>query len=167
MNVHRSLPWLTSLHRSYLLDQLKHKVQSIDADEESETSHSMTTTPPLGMEKGNLHEQHLKEAKDRLQDVQAKASEGASKVQSIMDELEHIEKEIVALKGRRTSLCTALKGQKQLNHDVQVKVHEVEEDIAALENTAPLDDAMVEDLESSKANLEDPKEDLKSLNPFA
>ncbi|KAL0406004.1 UNVERIFIED_CONTAM: hypothetical protein Slati_3914300 [Sesamum latifolium] len=83
----------------------------------------------------SLHEQHLKEAKARLQDVQAKASEGASKVQSIMDELEHVEKEIVALKGRRTSLCAALKEQKQLNHDAQAKVHEVEEDIATLDNT--------------------------------
>ncbi|KAL0458914.1 UNVERIFIED_CONTAM: hypothetical protein Slati_0518600 [Sesamum latifolium] len=45
-----------------------------------------------------LHEQHLKETKARLQDVQAKASEAASKVQSIVDELEHVEKEIVALK---------------------------------------------------------------------
>ncbi|KAL0439241.1 UNVERIFIED_CONTAM: hypothetical protein Slati_2407100 [Sesamum latifolium] len=53
----------------------------------------------------SLHEQHLKVARARLQDVQAKASEGASKVQSIMDELEHVEKEFVALKGRRTSLC--------------------------------------------------------------
>ncbi|KAL0411541.1 UNVERIFIED_CONTAM: hypothetical protein Slati_3743800 [Sesamum latifolium] len=163
------------------------EVQSIDASEESETNHSSTTTPPLGMglkrkqlprppavsvfEVGaydevkslsseklsrNLQEQHLKEAKACLQDVQAKASEEASKVQYTMDELEHIEKEIVALKG-----------QKQLNHDAQAKVHEVEEDIAALENTAPLDDAMVEDLESSKANLEDLKEDLKILNPFA
>ncbi|KAL0449389.1 UNVERIFIED_CONTAM: hypothetical protein Slati_1495300 [Sesamum latifolium] len=82
----------------------------------------------------SLHEQHLKEAKARLQDVQAKASEGASKE------------------------------QKQLNHDAQAKVHEVEEDIATLDNTAPLDDAIVED---SKANLEIFKEDLKSLKPFA
>ncbi|KAL0378901.1 UNVERIFIED_CONTAM: hypothetical protein Sradi_3195600 [Sesamum radiatum] len=196
--------------------KLEDKVQSIDANEESETSHS-TTTPPLGMGKGkqlphppavsvfdvfqkfdvtkveeslntffvkvraydearslssqklsrSFHEQHLKEAKDRLQDVQAKVSEGASKVQSIMDESEHIEKEIVALKGQRTSLCTTLKRQKQLNHNVQAKVHEVEEDIAALENTASLDDGMVEDLEPLKANIEDLKEDLKSLNPFA
>ncbi|KAL0401722.1 UNVERIFIED_CONTAM: hypothetical protein Slati_4202100 [Sesamum latifolium] len=83
-----------------------------------------------------------------------------------MDELEYIEKEIVALKGRRTSLCTALKGQKQLNHDAQAKVHEAEEDIAALENTTTLDDAIVEDLTTSQANLEILKEDLKSLNPF-
>ncbi|KAL0439874.1 UNVERIFIED_CONTAM: hypothetical protein Slati_2470400 [Sesamum latifolium] len=83
-----------------------------------------------------------------------------------MYELEHIEKEIVALKGQRTSLCAALKGQNQLNHDVQAKVQEVEEDIAALEITAPLD-VMIEDLESSEANLEDLKEDLKSLNPFS
>ncbi|KAL0451373.1 UNVERIFIED_CONTAM: hypothetical protein Slati_1115400 [Sesamum latifolium] len=60
----------------------------------------------------SLHEQHLKEARARLQDVQAKVSEGASKVQSVVDELEHVEKEIVALKGRRTSLCAALKKQK-------------------------------------------------------
>ncbi|KAL0446359.1 UNVERIFIED_CONTAM: hypothetical protein Slati_1763800 [Sesamum latifolium] len=51
----------------------------------------------------SLHEKHLKEARARLQVVQAKASEGASKVQSIVDEREHAEKEIVALKGRRTS----------------------------------------------------------------
>ncbi|KAL0405766.1 UNVERIFIED_CONTAM: hypothetical protein Slati_3890500 [Sesamum latifolium] len=82
----------------------------------------------------SLHEQHLKEAKARLQDVQAKASEGASKE------------------------------QKQLNHDAQAKVHEVEEDIATLDSTAPFDDAIVED---SKANLEIFKEDLKSLKPFA
>ncbi|KAL0458781.1 UNVERIFIED_CONTAM: hypothetical protein Slati_0505300 [Sesamum latifolium] len=150
--------------------QLEDEIQSIDASEESETSHSWTTTPPpfgMGL-KGkqlpqppavsvlevdflssieddvslilesmknfhkfditkveeslntffikvraydearslssqklsrSLHEQHLKEAKARLQDVQAKASEGASKVQSIV-ELEHVEKEIVALKGK-------------------------------------------------------------------
>ncbi|KAL0328115.1 UNVERIFIED_CONTAM: hypothetical protein Scaly_2244100 [Sesamum calycinum] len=60
----------------------------------------------------SLHEQQLKEAKARFQDVQAKASEEASKVQSAMDELEHIEKEIVALKRRRTSLRATLKGEK-------------------------------------------------------
>ncbi|KAL0286983.1 UNVERIFIED_CONTAM: hypothetical protein Sradi_7134800 [Sesamum radiatum] len=245
-------------------EKLEDEVQSIDASEESDTSHSSTMTPPLGMEKGkqlphlpavsvfegesfifnhrkeflqklwsgllvkisntpvdflssieddvylifesmksfqkfditkveeslntcfvkvsaydearslsshklsrSLHGQHLKEAEDRLQDVQAKASEGASKAQYIIHELEHVEKEIVVLKGRRTSLCVALKGQKQLNHDVQAKVNEVKENVAALKNTAPLDDAIVEDLESSKAKLGDLKEDLKSLNPFA
>ncbi|KAL0455851.1 UNVERIFIED_CONTAM: hypothetical protein Slati_0924300 [Sesamum latifolium] len=116
--------------------ELEDEVQSIDTNEESETSHSWTTTPPIGMGlKGKQlsrppavsvfeeivrspREQHLKGANNRLQDVQAKASEGASKVQSIMNELEHIEKEIIALKGQRTSLCVALKGQKQLNHDI-------------------------------------------------
>ncbi|KAL0444422.1 UNVERIFIED_CONTAM: hypothetical protein Slati_2164900 [Sesamum latifolium] len=170
--------------------QLEDEIQSIDASEESETSHSWTTTP-LGMRlKGKqlsrppavsvFEVDFLSSIKDDdyliLESMKSfqkfditkveeslntklmidfkmfklKANEGASKVQSIMDKLEHIEKEIVVLKGRRTSLCAALKGQKQLNHDVQVKVHEVEKDIAALENTAPLDDAMVEDLESSK-----------------
>ncbi|KAL0295324.1 UNVERIFIED_CONTAM: hypothetical protein Sradi_6841600 [Sesamum radiatum] len=125
--------------------KLEGEVQSIDTGEESETSHSLTMTPPLGMglkrkdsphpttfhaydearslsfEKlsRSLHEQQLKEAKACLQDVQAKASEEASKVQSAMDELEHIEKEIVALKGRRTSLRATLKGKNQLNHDAQ------------------------------------------------
>ncbi|KAL0444702.1 UNVERIFIED_CONTAM: hypothetical protein Slati_2192900 [Sesamum latifolium] len=154
--------------------ELEDEIQSIDASEESETSHSWTTTPPppfgMGL-KGkqlpqapavsvlevdflssieddvslilesmkNFHKFDItKEAKARLQDVQAKACEGVSKVQSIVDELEHIEKEIVALKGRRTSLCAALKEQKQLNHDAQAKVHEVEEDIATLDNTAHL-----------------------------
>ncbi|KAL0445390.1 UNVERIFIED_CONTAM: hypothetical protein Slati_2261700 [Sesamum latifolium] len=147
-----------SASRSPLADfvaQLEDEIQSIDASEKSETS-QWTTTPPLGMGlKGkqlqqfpvvsvleevirSLHEQHLKEAKVRLQDVQAKASEEASKVQSIVDELEHVEKEIVALKGRRTSLCATLKKQKQLNHDTQAKVHEVEEDIATLDNTTHL-----------------------------
>ncbi|KAL0427482.1 UNVERIFIED_CONTAM: hypothetical protein Slati_2923000 [Sesamum latifolium] len=206
--------------------QLEEKVQSIDASEESETSHSWTTTPPLGMGlKGkqlprppavsvfegesflfNRQKEFLqklwsnilmkisdtlvdflssieddvhlvlesmksfhnfdimKEAKARFQDVQAKASEEASKVQSIVDELEHIEKEIMALRGQRTSLYAALKEQKQLNHDAQANVHEVEEDIATLDNTAPFDDAIVE---GSKANLEILKEDLKSLKPFA
>ncbi|KAL0360938.1 UNVERIFIED_CONTAM: hypothetical protein Sradi_3778300 [Sesamum radiatum] len=67
----------------------------------------------------------------------------------------------------KNELVHCFEGAKATNHDAQVKVHEVEEDIAALENNAPLDDAIVEDLESSKANLEDLKEDLKSLNPFA
>ncbi|KAL0286831.1 UNVERIFIED_CONTAM: hypothetical protein Sangu_2718800 [Sesamum angustifolium] len=115
----------------------------------------------------SLHEQQLKEAEARNLDVQAKANEEASEVQSAMDELEHIEKEIVALKGQRTSLRATLKGKKQLNHDAQVKVHEVKKDIAALESTGPLDDAIVENLESSRASLEILKEDLKSLNSFA
>ncbi|KAK4385681.1 hypothetical protein Sango_2692100 [Sesamum angolense] len=57
--------------------------------------------------------------------------------------------------------------KKQLSHDAQVKVHEVEKDITVLESTGPLDDAIVENLESSRASLEIFKEELKSLNPFA
>ncbi|KAL0395044.1 UNVERIFIED_CONTAM: hypothetical protein Slati_4470600 [Sesamum latifolium] len=143
---------------------LEDEIQSVDASEESEISDSWTTTPPpfgMGLKakqlpqppaasvlearslssqklSRSLHEQHLKEAKARLQDVQAK--------------------------GPRTSLCAALKEQKQLNHDAQAKVHEVEKDIATLDNTVPFDDAIVED---SKANLEIFKEDLKSLKLFA
>ncbi|KAK4385719.1 hypothetical protein Sango_2695900 [Sesamum angolense] len=109
---------LTSLRRSYFLDHLEDEVQSIDNGEESETSHSSTMTPPLGM--GLRRKQSpppvavsvFKEAKARLQDVQAKAREEASEIQSAMDELEHIEKDIVVLKGRRTSLRATLKGKK-------------------------------------------------------
>ncbi|KAL0283779.1 UNVERIFIED_CONTAM: hypothetical protein Sangu_2867500 [Sesamum angustifolium] len=152
----------------------------------------LTTTPPLemGLKENNFYallsyrylklvlmtkqdpcpevfsRNNLKEAKDHLLDAQVKASEEASRVQSTMTKLEYFEKEIVNLKEQRTSLCANLKGQKQLSHDVQAKVHEIEKDIAALENTTPLNDAIVEDLESSKANLEVLKEDLKSLNPF-
>ncbi|KAL0317362.1 UNVERIFIED_CONTAM: hypothetical protein Sangu_2150500 [Sesamum angustifolium] len=47
----------------------------------------------------SIHEQQLKEAKAHLQDVQAKASEETSEIQSGTDELEHIEEDIVVLKG--------------------------------------------------------------------
>ncbi|KAL0287357.1 UNVERIFIED_CONTAM: hypothetical protein Scaly_2767300 [Sesamum calycinum] len=114
----------------------------------------------------SLHDQQLKEVKARLQNVQAKASEEVFEIQSAMDELEHIEEDIVVLKGRRTSLHTTLKEKKQLNHDTEAKVHEVEKDIAALESTGPLDDAIVENLDSSRTSLDILKEDLKSLNPF-
>ncbi|KAL0310279.1 UNVERIFIED_CONTAM: hypothetical protein Scaly_2943500 [Sesamum calycinum] len=114
----------------------------------------------------SLHEQQLKEVK-ALQDVQAKASEEASEIQSAMDELEHVEEDIAILKGRRTNLRATLKEKKQLNHDTQAKVHEVEKDLAALESTDPLDDVIVQNLESSRANLGILTEDLKSLNPFA
>ncbi|KAK4385925.1 hypothetical protein Sango_2716500 [Sesamum angolense] len=115
----------------------------------------------------SLYEQQLKEVKARLQDVQAKASKEASEIQSIMDELEHVEEDIAVLKGLRTNLRTTLKEKKQLNHDTQAKVHEVEKDLASLESTGPLDDAIVQNLESSRANLGILTEDLKSLNPFA
>ncbi|KAL0434731.1 UNVERIFIED_CONTAM: hypothetical protein Sradi_0181000 [Sesamum radiatum] len=61
-----------------------------------------------------------------------------------MDKLEYIEKEIVELNEQRTNLYATLKGQKQLSHDAQAKVHEIEEDISALENTTPLNDVIVE-----------------------
>ncbi|KAL0386567.1 UNVERIFIED_CONTAM: hypothetical protein Slati_4593900 [Sesamum latifolium] len=60
----------------------------------------------------SLLEQQLKEANDRLQDAQAKVSEEASNVQSTMNKLEYIEKEIVELKEQRMSLCATLKGAK-------------------------------------------------------
>ncbi|KAL0327777.1 UNVERIFIED_CONTAM: hypothetical protein Sangu_1855700 [Sesamum angustifolium] len=84
-----------------------------------------------------------------------------------MDELEHFEKDIAVLKGQRTNLHATLKEKKQFNHNTQVKVHEVKKDLAALESTGPLDDAIVKNLESSRANLGILTEDLKSLNPFA
>ncbi|KAL2240211.1 UNVERIFIED_CONTAM: hypothetical protein Sindi_0662300 [Sesamum indicum] len=82
-----------------------------------------------------------------------------------MAKLERIAKEIVNLKEQKTSLCATMKGQKQLSHNAQTKVHEIK-DIATLENTTPLNDAIVEDLESSRPNLEVLKEDLKSLSLF-
>ncbi|KAL0293011.1 UNVERIFIED_CONTAM: hypothetical protein Sradi_6960900 [Sesamum radiatum] len=166
----------TNASRSSLANfvaELEDEVQSIDVGEESETSHSSTMTPPLGMGLKRKQSsppaagQQLKEVKARLQDVQAKASEEASEIQSVMDELEHVEEDIAVLKGQRTNLRATLKEKKQLNHDTQAKVHEVEKDLAALESTGPLDDAIVQNLESSRANLGILTEDLKSLNPFA
>ncbi|KAL0307410.1 UNVERIFIED_CONTAM: hypothetical protein Sangu_3033700 [Sesamum angustifolium] len=78
-----------------------------------------------------------------------------------------LREDIAVLKGQRTNLRATLKEKKRLNHDTQAKVHEVEKDLAALESTGPLDDAIVQNLESSKANLGILTEDLKSLNPFA
>ncbi|KAL0311677.1 UNVERIFIED_CONTAM: hypothetical protein Scaly_2918300 [Sesamum calycinum] len=114
----------------------------------------------------SLHEQQLKEVKARFQDVQAKASEEASEIQSAMDELEHVEEDIAVLKGRRTNLRATLKEKKQLNRDTQAKVPEVEKDLATLESIGPLDDLIVENFESSRANL-GLTEDLKSLNSFS
>ncbi|KAK4400533.1 hypothetical protein Sango_1159400 [Sesamum angolense] len=149
--------------------ELEDEVQSIDVGEESETSHSSTMTPPLGMGlrrkqsppsaavsvfKGesflfnyqkrvpskveeslntffakvraydearslsseklsrSLHEQQLKEVETRLQDVQAKASEEASEIQSAMDELEHVEEDIVVFKGTKNELARYFEGEK-------------------------------------------------------
>ncbi|KAL0308161.1 UNVERIFIED_CONTAM: hypothetical protein Sangu_2990800 [Sesamum angustifolium] len=74
----------------------------------------------------SLLEQELEESKDHLENAQAKASKEASKVQSTMDKLECTEKEIVELKEQRTYLCAPLKGEKQLSHDAQAKVNEME-----------------------------------------
>ncbi|KAL0290125.1 UNVERIFIED_CONTAM: hypothetical protein Scaly_2682300 [Sesamum calycinum] len=111
------------------------EVQSIDVGEESETSHSSTMTPLLGMglrrkqspppaavsvfkarslsfEKlsGSLHEQQLKEVKARLQDVQAKASKEASEIQSAMDELEHY----LVFEETKNELACYFEGEKNL-----------------------------------------------------
>ncbi|KAL0455860.1 UNVERIFIED_CONTAM: hypothetical protein Slati_0925200 [Sesamum latifolium] len=59
-----------------------------------------------------------------------------------------------------------LKGEKQFLRNAQAKVHEIKTEIAALENTTPLDDEAVENLESSRANLEVLKEELENLSPF-
>ncbi|KAL0392751.1 UNVERIFIED_CONTAM: hypothetical protein Sradi_2497900 [Sesamum radiatum] len=71
-----------------------------------------------------------------------------------MDELECIEKELMNLKEQRTILCATLKEQKQFFHNAQAEFHEIEAEIAALENTTLFDDDVVENLESSRANLE-------------
>ncbi|KAL0327898.1 UNVERIFIED_CONTAM: hypothetical protein Scaly_2222400 [Sesamum calycinum] len=147
-----------------ILESMKsfHKFDVSKVDELLNTFFCQSSCLCLSSEKLSrcLHEQQLKEAKARLQDVQAKASEEASEVQSAMDELEHIGKEIVALKGEERA-C-----KMQLNHDTQAKVYEVEKDIATFESTGPVDDAIVENLESSRASLEILKENLKEFKPF-
>ncbi|KAL0447770.1 UNVERIFIED_CONTAM: hypothetical protein Slati_1904900 [Sesamum latifolium] len=69
-------------------------------------------------------------------------------------------------KARSSSSEKLSKGQKQSLHSAQAKVHEIETEIAALENTTPLDDEAIENLESSRANLEVLKEELENLSPF-
>ncbi|KAL0430527.1 UNVERIFIED_CONTAM: hypothetical protein Sradi_0678700 [Sesamum radiatum] len=92
----------------------------------------------------DLLERQLKEVNTCLQDGQVKESEEVFKIQTIMDELESIERKLVYLKEQRTQLCAILKGQKQFLHIAQTKVHEIDMETAALENTTPLDDEAVE-----------------------
>ncbi|KAL0307058.1 UNVERIFIED_CONTAM: hypothetical protein Sradi_6123100 [Sesamum radiatum] len=159
----------TNASRSSLANfvaELEDEVQSIDVGEESETSHSSTMTPPLGMglkrkqssppavsvlkvraydearslssEKlsQSLHEQQLKEVKARLQGVQAKASEEALKSNLLWTSWSMLRR-YRSIEGQRTNLRATLKEKKQLNHDTQAKVHEVEKDLAALEKYRP------------------------------
>ncbi|KAL0395515.1 UNVERIFIED_CONTAM: hypothetical protein Slati_4517700 [Sesamum latifolium] len=139
--------------------QLEDEIQSIDASEESETSHSWTTTPPFGM--------GLK-GKQLPQPPAVLVLENFYKfdIMKVEESLNTFFVKVHAYDKARDEeqTCAALKEQKQLNHDAQAKVHEVEEDIATLDNIVPFDDAIVED---SKANLEIFKKDLKSLKPFA
>ncbi|KAL0285036.1 UNVERIFIED_CONTAM: hypothetical protein Scaly_2831000 [Sesamum calycinum] len=114
-----------------------------------------------------LVERQLKEANTRLQDAKVKESEEVPKIQSTMNELERIEKELVDLKEQRMTLCSTLKGQKQFLHNAQAEAHEIESETAAPEITTPLDDNAVKNLESSRANLEVLKKELENVTPFA
>ncbi|KAL0300032.1 UNVERIFIED_CONTAM: hypothetical protein Sangu_3143900 [Sesamum angustifolium] len=150
--------------------ELEDEVQSIDVGEEFETSHSSTITPPLRMGLRRKQSPPLAavsvftEVKARLQDVQAKASEEASEIQSAMDELEHIEEDIVVLKGRRRSLCATLKRQNNLVIMLKTKFMRLKK-TSALENTTPLNDAIVQGLEF-KRKFGGPQGRLEELNPF-
>ncbi|KAL0347626.1 UNVERIFIED_CONTAM: hypothetical protein Scaly_1778600 [Sesamum calycinum] len=128
--------------------EIENEVQSIDAGKESETSHSSTTTPLLGLGLKRKQSPHP---------ATMSVFEGESFLFNHQKEF---------LQRNEERLVRHFEGQKQFSHDAQAKVHEVDEDVAAFENTTALNDAIVEDLEFSRANLEVLKEDLKSLNPF-
>ncbi|KAL0311200.1 UNVERIFIED_CONTAM: hypothetical protein Sangu_2414700 [Sesamum angustifolium] len=130
MKVHRDLPWITLLQRSYFLDQFLQRLwsgllvkisntpvdflSSIIEDDVYLILESMKSFHKLDVSKVEellntffvkvctydearslsfkklsriLHEQQLKEVKAHLQDVQAKASEEASEIQSAMGQI--------------------------------------------------------------------------------
>ncbi|KAL0320196.1 UNVERIFIED_CONTAM: hypothetical protein Sradi_5281100 [Sesamum radiatum] len=106
----------------------------------------------------------LKEASTRLQDAQDKESEEVSKIESIIDELERIEKKLVDLKEQRTQLCAALKGKNNFSILLKLKFMRLRRKLQHLRTPHHL--MMNEDLESSRVSLEVLKEELENLSPF-
>ncbi|PIN16516.1 hypothetical protein CDL12_10834 [Handroanthus impetiginosus] len=72
-------------------------------------------------------------AKDHLHNVQAREFKEVNQIRSTEEELESIEKELKNLKEHK-NLCASLKQQQQLLQIAQTEVHEIEEEITAIEN---------------------------------
>ncbi|KAL7153202.1 hypothetical protein ABFS83_04G150400 [Erythranthe nasuta] len=108
----------------------------------------------------------LDEAKDRLHTTQGREHKETLQVQVTNNDLESIKKERAALKVRVGQLRSSLKRQRELLHTVQTEICEINEEIAAIENTSPLSDDLVEELCASAELLEDAKEKLNDLDPF-
>lgn len=64
-------------------------------------------------------------------------------------------------------MSTSLKRQEELLQSTPVKVHEVKEQISAIENTPLLSNNLVKNFKISVEHLEDAKKTLMDLNPFA
>ncbi|KAL7106509.1 hypothetical protein ACP275_07G117500 [Erythranthe tilingii] len=109
----------------------------------------------------------LKEAKDRLHNTQVREQKETLQVQATNDDLVSVKKERAALNVRIGDLRSSLKRQQELLGAVQTEIREINEEITAIENTSPLSDDMVEDLRASAKLLEDAKENLRDLDPFA
>ncbi|PIN10772.1 hypothetical protein CDL12_16635 [Handroanthus impetiginosus] len=94
----------------------------------------------------------MKEAKDRLHEARIK--EGKEK-----EKLNNLEE-------RKRNLLVLLDQQQQILQSVQVVVHEIEEEIIALENTSSLSDEVAENLSTTMKQVEVAKEELENLKPF-
>ncbi|KAL7101884.1 hypothetical protein ACP275_08G083200 [Erythranthe tilingii] len=99
--------------------------------------------------------------------TQAREHKETLQVQVTNNDLESVKKERAALKVRVGQLRSSLKRQRELLHAVQTEIREINEEIAAIENTSPLSDDLVEELRASAELLEDAKEKLNDLDPFA
>ncbi|PIN21567.1 hypothetical protein CDL12_05731 [Handroanthus impetiginosus] len=93
----------------------------------------------------------MKEAKDHLHEARIK--EGKAK-----EELNNLEE-------RKRNLLALLDQQQQILQSVQVEVHEIEEEIIALENTSSLSDEVAGNLSTVMKQVEVAKEELENLKP--
>ncbi|KAL9142570.1 hypothetical protein ABFS82_14G178500 [Erythranthe guttata] len=109
----------------------------------------------------------LDEAKDRLHNTQARERKETLQFQATNNDLECVKKERAALKERVGQLRSSLKRQRELLDTVKTEICEINEEIAAIENTSTLNDDLVEELRASAELLEDAKEKLNDLDPFA
>ncbi|KAK6121757.1 hypothetical protein DH2020_044501 [Rehmannia glutinosa] len=108
----------------------------------------------------------LSEVEDRLHDAKTKEAKESARISSTKEELESINRELDNLRKQKKNLTASLKRQEELLHITHTEVQQIEDEIAAIQTTSPLNDKVLEKLELSMVHLEAAKEELKSLRPF-
>lgn len=111
----------------------------------------------------DLLARQLKEAKDHLSDVKTRKGKETEQLKASKAELEQIREEF---KEKEKNMSASIHQQEQHLHNTETEIDEIEEEIAAINNTSPLDDDLIEELKTSKLNLEATRDELNNLNPF-